>query len=41
MKLRYYTDKKGNKTYTLKDKVNNQPAQEAHYKFIKFKDILE
>jgi len=36
MKLNFYIkDKK--KTYTLKNKVNNEPTKSAHYKFVKTK----
>ncbi len=36
-KLRVYI-KNEKKIYTLKDKINNSPTSEAHYKFIKIKD---
>ncbi len=36
MKLRYYT-KDNEKIYTLKNKVNNTPTKNAHYKYIKIK----
>ena len=35
MNLKYYIDKKINKIYTLKEKVNNEETKSAHYKFIK------
>ena len=34
MKLRYYLKGKG-KVYTLKKSIDNQPTEEAHYKFLK------
>lgn len=38
MKLKFYINKAGNKIYTLKNKAENKPTSDAHYKFIK---ILE
>lgn len=37
MKLKFYTDEKGERKYTLKDSVNKKPTQDAHYKFIKIR----
>lgn len=39
--LKYYFNEKKEKVYTLKDEHNNKPTQEAHYKFIKIKDVKE
>ncbi len=36
MKLKYYISKSGDKVYTLKEIVNKEKTQEAHYKFIKY-----
>ena len=36
-KLKFHTKGK-TKIYTLKQKINNQPTKEAHYKFLKIKD---
>lgn len=36
MKLRYTVDNKGNKKYTLK---NQKDSKEAHYKFVKIRDV--
>jgi len=44
MKLKFYTNKEKKKIYTLKDKINNQVTNDAHYKFIKIpavKDIYD
>jgi hypothetical protein len=41
MKLKYYLDSAGKKTYTLKDKVSSKQTQDAHYKFIKIKSETE
>lgn len=38
MKLKFYI-KENKKVYTLKDKVDNQPTKDAHYKFIKIRDV--
>ncbi|MEK6915925.1 MAG: hypothetical protein AABW89_05290 [Nanoarchaeota archaeon] len=38
MLLKFYINKEGKKTYTLKEKQDNQKTSDAHYKFIKFKD---
>lgn len=45
MKLRFYTNKKGQKLYTLKDETkqsehssNSEETKPAHYKFIKVRD---
>ena len=37
MKLKYYI-KDNKKIYTLKELVNREKTNEAHYKFIKIKD---
>lgn len=34
MKLRFYINKDGAKTYTLKDSINGKETRQAHYKFI-------
>lgn len=39
MKLKYYINEKGKKIYTLKDKIDSKKTQEAHYKFVKIKEI--
>jgi hypothetical protein len=41
MKLKYHLDEKGNKIYTLKNKINNFDTKDAHYKFIKIRSIKE
>jgi len=41
MKLHYYLNEKGEKIYTLKEKIDNKPTQEAHYKFLKYTEKLE
>ena len=38
MKLKYYL-KGREKIYTLKEKSNNQESKDAHYKFIKIRDV--
>jgi hypothetical protein len=38
MKLKYYINEKGEKVYTLKE---SKETKDAHYKFIKFKDVKE
>lgn len=38
MKLKFYTSKEGNKIYTLKEEINNEPTKDAHYKFVKAKN---
>jgi hypothetical protein len=38
MKLRFYTDSEGKKIYTLKEEINSQKTNEAHYKFVKIRD---
>jgi hypothetical protein len=40
MKLKYYTDSEGEKTYTLKEEKPNskEKTNDAHYKFIKIRD---
>jgi hypothetical protein len=35
MKLKYFLDKKGNKIYTLEEKVDGKIVKDAHYKFVK------
>lgn len=37
-KLKFYI-KNNKKTYTLKDKINNEETKDAHYKFIKIKPV--
>jgi len=39
MILKFYINEKGEKVYTLKGSHNNRQTQEAHYKFIKLKDV--
>ncbi len=41
MNLRYYLNKEGKKTYTLKKTINNKDTEEAHYKFIKYIDNIQ
>lgn len=41
MKLRYFLNTKGEKIYTLKEKVTGREVKEAHYKFIKLKSFKE
>jgi len=38
MKLKFYI-KDNKKTYTLKDKIDNQETKSAHYKFIKTRSV--
>jgi len=40
MKLKFFTNSEGKKQYTLKEKIPNseEPAKNAHYKFIKIRD---
>ncbi len=38
MKLKYYVNEKGEKVYTLNE---SKETKDAHYKFIKFKDVKE
>lgn len=38
MKLKYYLED-NKKVYTLKNKVNNIETKDAHYKFIKIRDV--
>ena len=40
MKLRYYT-KDNEKIYTLKNKVNNTPTKNAHYKYISLRSTAK
>jgi hypothetical protein len=37
MKLKYYI-KNNKKTYTLKDNIDKNKTEDAHYKFIKIRD---
>lgn len=37
MKLKFYTDSKDKKIYTLEENRNNEPTKSAHYKYIKLK----
>ncbi len=37
-KLKFYISEKGEKVYTLKDKVDGEDTKDAHYKFIKIRD---
>jgi hypothetical protein len=40
MNLKFYIkDKK--KIYTLKESINNKKTEEAHYKFLKFKECQD
>ena len=39
MKLKYYINKEGKKAYTLKEEIEGEPTKEAHYKFIKIRDV--
>ena len=38
--LRYYLEE-DKKVYTIKKAQKNNPTQEAHYKFIKLKDVKQ
>ena len=38
MKLRFYMNSEGKKIYTLKEKINEQKTNNAHYKFLKIRD---
>jgi len=40
MKLKY-SIKDNKKVYTLKDKIDDKPTLDAHYKFIKVKSVAE
>jgi len=40
MKLKFHLDSEGKKIYTLKEEINNQKTNDAHYKFIKIRDAL-
>jgi hypothetical protein len=40
MKLKFYV-KEDRKVYTLKDKINNEPTKDAHYKHIKLKALKQ
>lgn len=37
MKLKFYISEKGEKVYTLKEKIKSVLTKDAHYKFIKIK----
>ncbi len=39
-KLKYYI-KGSKKIYTLKEQVDNVKTQDAHYKFLKLRDVKE
>lgn len=39
MKLKFYLNSEGKKVYTLKEEMNNKKTKDAHYKFIKIKNI--
>ncbi len=41
MKLHYFLNEKGEKIYTLKEKIEDNQIKEAHYKFIKIKSLKE
>lgn len=41
MMLKFYLNNKKEKIYTLKVENKDKATQEAHYKFIKFKDSKE
>lgn len=41
MLLKYYINNKNEKVYTLKGSIEGKPTQDAHYKFIKMKDVKE
>jgi len=41
MILKFYVNKNGEKVYTLKSEHNNKPTMEAHYKFVKVRDVKE
>lgn len=41
MKLKFTTNKDGEKKYTLKSSVSGKTSQDAHYKFIKLKSVKE
>lgn len=36
-KLKFFINSNGKKVYTLKNKHNNKPTKNAHYKFVKIK----
>ena len=38
MKLKFYINSEGKKTYTLKQEINEQKTKDAHYKFVKVRD---
>jgi len=40
MKLKSHI-KEGKKVYTLKEKVGNEKTKDAHYKFLKIRDVKE
>ena len=39
MKLKFFINSEGKKIYTLKQKVNDEKTKDAHYKFIKIRDV--
>ncbi len=41
MKLKFFIDSKKKKVYTLEQEKENKKTQDAHYKFIKFRDKAE
>ena len=40
MKLKFY-NKDNKKVYTLKEKIGNEKTKDAHYKFLKIRDVKE
>lgn len=38
MKLKFYINSEGNKSYTLHEEIEGKKTNEAHYKFIKIRD---
>lgn len=38
MKLKFYINSEGKKTYTLHEEIEGKKTNEAHYKFIKIRD---
>lgn len=40
MKLKYFSEK-GKKVYTLKEVIEGKPTKDAHYKFVKIKEIKD
>ncbi len=39
MKLKFYINSEGEKIYTLNEDVEGKKTKEAHYKFIKIRDV--